>query len=269
MDSKNAELYYTRSTSRGRHFSEPRNLRDRGAHLDEATVAADDRGNVLVAWLDSRGPEDRENPLSLPVFSAQSHDSGLTFSKNAPLEASPPIRACSCCALKSIAGPGGYFEVAYRGAYQNIRDAFVARVPAAASGSPVTVSKIKEQGWRFEACPMSGPFLHRAAKPGRLDGLWAAWMSDGQVYYAASDDGRSFSTPRTPSLVEAKPANHPVVLVNTAAQVFLAWEEGRVLKWQIADPEGKLVDSGEAKTLPDKSKATGFADQEGNFCLVF
>lgn len=267
MDTQSTKLYYTRSASGGKDFSPPRNLRDPGAHLDGAAVAADERGNVLIVWLDSRLPEDPRNPLSLPIFTIQSRDNGVTFSKNRPARANQPVRACSCCALKAVAGADGYFDVAFRGAYENIRDAFVARIPADQSSTTAIVNKVGEQEWHFEGCPMSGPFLHR---PGQARQLWAAWMSNGRVYYAKSDDdGERFSSPHTPFASHSKPQNHPTVLVNPAGQVFSAWEQGRSVTWEIVAPGGKLVDSGEAGVLTSNSKATGFVDREGDFCLVF
>lgn len=267
MDTHGRKVYYTRSTSGGKDFLPPRNLRDPGAHLDGAAVAADEQGNVLIVWLDSRLPEEAGNPLSLPIFSTQSRDNGVTFSKNRPVEANQPIRACSCCALKAVAGPDGYFAVAFRGAYENIRDPFVARIPAGKSSTAAIVNKVWEQEWHFEACPMSGPFLHR---PGQQHQLWAAWMSNGRVYCAESDDdGERFSSPHAPFASDSKPQNRPTALVNPAGQVFFAWEQGRSVMWEIVDPGWKLVDSGEAGVLTANSKATGFVDREGNFCLVF
>jgi hypothetical protein len=51
--------------------------------------------------------------------------------------------------------------------------------------------------------------------------------------------------------------------------MLLAWEEGTTIRWQLADPAGEVIESGTAGTLPQGSKAAGFVDREGNFCLVF
>jgi hypothetical protein len=266
MDAKSERLEYTRSEARGEGFSPPRNLLDPKTHLDGATISADDSGEVRVSWLDARLPPDPDNPISLPIFTTVSRDNGVTFSPNAPLRANLPIRACSCCGLKSIRAPGGVVEMAYRGAYQNVRDPFLARIPAG-DETPALVRKIQEIGWRFNGCPMAGPSLYYARDSQEV---WAAWMSDGEVYFAESgDEGRTFLPARKPPARKLQPRNHPLILVNTAGQVFLAWEEGLEEHWQISDRAGKVLSSGDAGTLPEKSKAAGFIDRSGNFCLVF
>ena len=267
MDAKSETLEYRRSETQGKSFSLPRNLLDAKTHLDGATISADDSGEVRVSWLDARLPPDPENPVSLPIFTTVSRDNGETFSGDAPLRANIPVRACSCCALKSIAAPGGAVEVVYRGAYQNIRDPFLARLPAREEGGPTLVRKIQEIGWRFDGCPMAGPSLYHAHGS---EEVWTAWMSAGQVYYAESrDEGRTFLPARTPAGGKLRTRNHPVILVNNAGQVYLAWEEGLQELWQICDQAGEVLNSGDAGSLPDNSKATGFVDRDGNFCLVF
>ncbi len=267
MSTHSDQLDYTRSSSRERPFSPPRNLLDRGTHLDGATVAADEKGNVLISWLDARLPAEPQNPLSMPVFSAHSRDNGLTFSKNQAVQGDQPLRACSCCALKSVAGSDGDFDIAFRGAYHNIRDSLVARVPAGRGDPQATVSKIGDQEWRFNGCPMSGPFLTRTLQPGEL---WAAWMSDGRVYYSQSlDEGKHYADLRTPGPSKRRLENHPIILVNRERRVFFAWEEGRTVCWQITDQAGRVLGSGDAGSLPENSKATGFVDRKGDFCLVF
>lgn len=267
VDEKNTRVEYTRSDSEGTSFSPPQNLRDPGADVDEATIAADDSGNVLVTWLDSRGPSDAENPVSLPVFYVESRDDGKTFSPNLLLRTEPPIRACSCCAHETKALSSGEFALAFRGAYHNVRDLFMARIKLGKGEPQVTVHRVKDQGWHFEGCPMSGPFLDRAATPAPL---WAAWMSDGRVYYAqSSDNGREFGDALTNGLSREPPTNHPIVLANDRGQILFAWEAGGDIHWQVSDRTGKVLDSGDAGVLTEKSKASGFVDRDGDFNLVF
>ncbi len=267
MSAKSDKLYYCRRLPGGESFSEARNLLDAGTHLDGATVAADEKANVLVSWLDARQPPDLNNPLSLPVFAALSHDNGRTFSPNHLLEGKQPLRACSCCALKSIPGWKEDFIVGFRGAYNNIRDPFVARVESRRNDSQTTAVKIHDDEWRLDGCPMAGLFLDRGARVGEF---WAAWMSQGHVTYAQSrDDGEGFGGLHSPRAPKHITQNHPIVLANAKGEVFLAWEEGRSIRWQITDSDGKRLDSGDAGTLPNNSKATGFVHRDGNFCVVF
>jgi hypothetical protein len=266
-DEKSTRVEYTRGDSKGTGFSLPRNLRDPGANVDEATIAADESGNVLITWLDSRNPPDPENPLSLPVFYVESRDDGKAFSHNQLLRAEPPIRACSCCAHETKVLSPGEFALAFRGAYHNVRDLFMARISLEKGGPKVSVRKIKNQEWHFEACPMSGPFLDRTESPGWI---LAAWMSDGRVYYAESTNGtQEFSDAISDVTPDSPPANHPIVLANARGEVFFAWEIGRHIRWQTRDAAGKVLESGDAGELPEKSKSTGFVDRQGDFCLVF
>ena len=59
------------------------------------------------------------------------------------------------------------------------------------------------------------------------------------------------------------------MLLDAQGHVFFAWEEGSSIRWQITDAANKVIDSGTAGALPENSKAAGFVDREGDFCLVF
>ncbi len=265
MGAKSDGLYYTRRLPREERFSVPRNLLDTHTSVDGASIAAGPRGTVFVAWLDARLPADPRNPVSLPVFWTASHNNGETFLKNQPAEDSGLLRACSCCALRALAGPEGDFYLGFRGARHNIRDMFLADFTLHAADPQVRVAKIHDDNWEFNACPMSGLSLARGPR-----WLWAAWMSRGKVYAADSaDQGRDFGPPFTPRPAKSGAENHPVVLVNKHREVFLAWEEGGEILWQIRDAAGKVRETGDAGALPDNSRATGFVDRQGNFCLVF
>lgn len=267
MSPQSDRLYYTQRAPGEKTFVPPRNLLDAKTHLDGATLAADRGGNVLVAWLDARLPEDAKNPLSLPIFLTASHDNGRTFSGNEPASGGRLLRACSCCTLKLMAGTGGEFFLGFRGAAHNIRDIFVARLRPSTATPVLSVDKVHDDEWEFKACPMSGPFL--SSGPARHRVL-VSWMSRGNVYAAGSrDQGRDFAPPRSPQNSKAGSENHPLVLENPQGELFLAWEEGQEIRWQVFDRSGKLLDSGDAGALPEKSKATGFVDASGNFCLVF
>lgn len=264
MSSKSEQLNYVRREAGREKFSLPRNLLDASTHVDGATVAADEKGNVLVTWLDSRLPDDPVNPISLPIFVTKSRDNGATFSRNQPLGGDRLLRACSCCALKAAVESDGQFMVAFRGAYHNIRDVFLARV-AAIEEPAVSATKIRDDEWEFNGCPMSGPSL--AARPGEL---WAAWMSQGSAYLARSQDGgRKFAEAHSPR--DSKPGhqNHPLILANTRGSTLFAFEDGTTIRWEVLDSQDKIEASGDAGALTENSRFTGFVDRQGDFVLVF
>ncbi len=267
MNTRSTELDYVRSLRGKTGFSAARNLLVGGKNLDGATVAADEQGTVLVTWLDSRLPQDAGNPLSLPVFYSLSRDSGKTFGRNQELQSDVPLRACSCCALKAVDLRGG-FDIAFRGAYHDVRDPFLARVSVKGRDATARTKRIADQEWEFDACPMSGSFVSKGGPP---HDLWATWMSNGRIYCARSTDGgQDFAKARSvTSAAEAVQQNHPIVLVNASGQILLAWEAGGRIRWQVTDPVGKITDSDDAGILPGNSKATGFVDQRADFCLVF
>lgn len=266
MSSKSEQLNYVRREAGREKFNSPRNLLDAATHVDGATIAADEKGNVLVTWLDSRFPDDPVNPISLPVFVAKSRDNGAAFSKNRPLGGDQLLRACSCCALKSAAESDGQFLVAFRGAYHNIRDVFLARVALlAGEESDVTATKVRDDQWEFNGCPMSGPSL--AVRPGELG---AAWMSQGSAYLARSQDGGGkFAEAHTPR--DSKPGhqNHPLVLAATSGSTLFAFEDGTTIRWEVLDRQGKIEASGDAGALTENSRFTGFVDRQGDFVLIF
>ena len=274
MDTKSQDLEYTRRPPNETSFTAPVNLRAPGAHLDGAAIAAGGRRDVFIAWLDSRLPEDPRNPLSLPIFVRWSQDDGKDFFPSQALSAGSRLRACSCCSLHAVGSSADVFDVAFRGAYANIRDPWLARVLIApnssgtrAGGANAQVAGVADQRWNFPGCPMAGPSIARGPK---LHQIWVAWYSNGRVFYARSfDGGTHFSAPSSPAAHGNILQNHPVIVVNHSGSVLLAWEEGQDVYWQLLGNNGKVKSSGRAGTLPPSSKATAFADARGKFFLVF
>ena len=273
MDTKSQNLEYTRRPPNETSFTAPVNLRAPGAHLDGAAIAAEGRHRVLIAWLDSRLPGDPRNPLSLSVFIRWSQDDGKNFFPSQPLGAGSRLRACSCCSLHAVANGAGVFDVAFRGAYANIRDPWLAIVqvpanPPAAQTARVRThaARVADQHWSFPGCPMAGPSIARGPKP---DEVWVAWYSNGRVFSARSfDGGANFSAPSSPAAHGKQPQNHPLIVVNHSGGVLLAWEEGRAVYWQTMK-DGHVGSNGMAGTLPADSKATAYVDARGKFFLVF
>jgi hypothetical protein len=269
MDQQSAALEYTHRPPRGNSFTEPVNLRLPGAHLDGAAIAAGPGRQVFIAWLDSRLPPDPRNPLSLPVFIRWSQDDGTSFSPAQPLNAGGArnlLRACSCCSLHAAASGSGRFDVAFRGAYSNIRDPWLAVVHMAGKMARTQVLRVADQQWKFLGCPMAGPGIAIGPKPGEV---WVAWYSNGRIFYAHSADaGSGFSAPVSPAPHGTAIQNHPLIVVNHKGEALLAWEEGREVYWQTIKG-GKVEISGHAGTLPPQSKAAAFVDARGKFFLVF
>jgi hypothetical protein len=118
-------MLYARLNDAGTAFEEQRNLMQSTSILDGGgTVAADDAGNVYVAWHalktgGERGEDHRQ------VWVARSADEGKTFSPEAPAWAEP-TGACGCCSLKAFADSKGAVYLLYRSANAGVnRDIYL------------------------------------------------------------------------------------------------------------------------------------------------
>jgi hypothetical protein len=118
-------MFYARLNDAGTAFEEQRDLMGDTSILDGGgTVAADDLGNVYVAWHalktgDERGEGNRR------VWVARSTDEGKTFSKEAPAWAEP-TGVCPCCSMRAFADGNGSVYVLYRSANAGVnRDIYL------------------------------------------------------------------------------------------------------------------------------------------------
>jgi hypothetical protein len=118
-------MLYARLNDSGTAFEQQLNLMQGTSILDGGgTVAADESGNVYVAWHalkreSARGEENRQ------VWVARSSDAGKTFSKEAPAWAEA-TGACACCSLHAFADHKGSVYILYRSANAGVnRDIYL------------------------------------------------------------------------------------------------------------------------------------------------
>lgn len=263
LGSPTTKVFYARSTDGSRHFSEPRNLAADAYGADGASVAADDTGRVYVVWLG--GGEGPESPVSSLLQLAYSNDNGSKFAPSQTVRNNYPGGACACCALKAVIAPNRRLLVGFRGAYRSIRDIYL--LEATPGDDQFQAVRISDDGWRLDACPMAGPFVQ--VTPGS-EQILAAWMSQGEVYYAVSTDGgKSFSRRVSPAETQRRPRTLPAVLSNAQGERLFAWIEGRSVHWERISPEGRILQSGENGRLPSESKFAAYVDRDGSFALVY
>lgn len=215
-----------RSLNFGQSFEEPANIIDKGrrssGYAGFPTIAASQKGEVYVAWLDERDPPQPEGTSS--VYFARSSDHGATFSRNMRIAGA----ACPCCRPQLHVGPNGEIYLAWRKVFEgDVRDIVIARsVDGGKSFSePVRVAP---DNWVLRACPDTGPAL--ATNKGAV---YVAWYSEGQskpgIRLAISDDdGLTFSSVKVVS-GEVMDANHPRLSVSEDGRVLLAFQ-GRPAK---------------------------------------
>jgi len=144
-------VWYTRSTDGGKTFEAERNLTELKPAWDNATVAADQDGNVFVFWT-GQWPglpnEDPKSPVASPIIMTRSTDNGKTFANSELVKHDYPGRACGCCRLEAQVGTDESLYIGFRGGFENIRDPDLLKGKKAENN--FKVSRISEDKWDFE-----------------------------------------------------------------------------------------------------------------------
>ena len=77
------------------------------------------------------------------------------------------------------------------------------------------------------------------------NGVFAAWETDGQIYFAGSKAGTTAFTEPQAASGDAQGRKHPALAINARGEMLLAWAEGTgwqkggALAWQVFDKNGK------------------------------
>jgi hypothetical protein len=145
---KGGGVWYTRSTDGGKTFEAERNLTEIKPAWDNATISADQDGNVFVFWT-GQWPdlpnEDPKSPVASPIIMTRSTDNGKTFAKSELVNHDYPGRACGCCRLEAQVGKGDSLYIGFRGGFQNIRDAYLLK--GKKGENEFKVARISEDKW--------------------------------------------------------------------------------------------------------------------------
>ena len=249
-------MLYTRWT--GGAFAPQRNLIREAVGLDGGgAIAADDLGNVWVAWHAGKQGEARRR-----VWVARSRDDGATFTRETAVTPEE-TGACGCCGMKAMAdGKGGVYFF-YRSATNGEdRDMWLV---SETGGGPAR--QLRVDAWKLKACPMSSASLVMAGSD-----ILTAWETAQQVYWTDVAGGKSAARIAPPGDVKRR---HPTLARNRSGDVLLAWTEGTgwqkggSVAWQLFDPKGKPAATGHADGLPVWGLAAATADPLGNFTIVY
>jgi hypothetical protein len=215
-------MLYARLKDGAESFEAQRNLITAHPGLDGGgSVAADDAGNVYVAWHAPGGEIKGEAGRTL--WLAKSSDDGSTFAPETDF-LSQKTGACGCCGMRLGVAPDGSVIALYRAANDRTRDIYLA-----SAGQSKRLAE-----WPVKTCPMSTATF--AARDGKLLG---AWESNQQVWLGLADGNDSVSPPG-----EGNNRKHPSVAASKDGAVLLAWSEGTGWKrggsvaWQVFRGDG-------------------------------
>jgi len=262
---KATPMLYTRLDDACTAFEPERNVIREAYGLDGGgSVAADPAGNVYVAW---HAPVPNSNgEANRCVWVAHSADEGKTFA--AEKRANPDSTgACGCCGMRLYCDKKGNIYSLYRSA-QDLVHRDIHLLNSRDRGATFTGEKLHE--WNIQGCPMSSEAFCEG------QGVFAAWETDGQVYFTRVDPatGKRAAPVAAPGV--AKGRRHPALAANARGEVLLAWSEGvqwgrgGAVVWQVFDKEGNpTAERGRSDGVPTWSLVTAFVRPDGGFTVVY
>ncbi len=259
-------LLYSRLNDAGTAFEPERNVIHAAYGLDGGgSVAADDAGNVYVAWHAPKpAVKGEENRC---VWVAHSSDEGTSFAPERQAF-SEPTGACGCCGMKAFADSNGRIYFLYRSATERVhRDMYL--LTSNDQGSRFQGEKLHE--WEAGTCPMS---MESFCQSG--DAVLAAWETADQVYFARIDQKSGKRSAPIAAPGEPNRRKFPVMASNARRQTILVWTEGMgwqkggEVAWQVFDDKGKPIgDIGRANGVPTWSLVAAFPRPDGSFVVVY
>ncbi len=256
-------MLYARLSDDRTSFEPQQNLIREHAGLDGGgSIAADNAGNVYVAWhapiVKGAGEQRRR------VWIVHSSDDGKSFGgERAATDAT--TGACGCCGMRLFAAPDGSLYGMYRTADQVIHRDMNLLTFAKDSQS----ATVRELG----AMNASTCIMSTGAFAGSDKAVIAAWEANGQIYW--TDVNHS---PLDAHAVAGRGNNrkHPSLAINSAGQILLAWTEGTAwnkggrVASQIFGASGAPQSEPEhAENLPVWGSPASFARADNSFVIVY
>lgn len=217
-----ANIRFGRSMDGGRSFSPPITVNDNLdmiSHRFDA-LAVDDRGRIIVVWLDKReaaAVERRgEKYKGTSLYAAISDDGGASFGLNVKLA----DHACECCRVAIGMDTDGTPVVLWRQIFgKNVRDHAMIRLDGKSR-----IIRASHDNWEIDACPHHGPSLS-IGKDGVRHFAWftAAGGRPGIFYARTADRGATISQAVRFGRPDSQ-ASRPQVL-SLRKMVLVAWKE--------------------------------------------
>jgi hypothetical protein len=257
-------MLYTRTNDDGTAFEPQRNLIHEAYGLDGGgSVAADQAGNVFVAWHGNPAGDGEENRR---VYVAISRDEGKTFAAEVPAYGEP-TGACGCCGMKAFADSRGAIYMFYRTATDGV-DRDMCLLASRDNGQSFQGSIVGK--WQVATCPMSSETF--AEGPA---GIVGGWETSGQIYMGWINPQTGIAKPVSPQGV-GNNRKHPALAVNGNGDTLLVWTEGTgwnrggAVAWQLFDRAGQpTIHKGRRDGVPVWGLATVAAHPDGSFTIVY
>jgi hypothetical protein len=259
-------MLYARLNDARDAFETQRNLITQSTGLDGGgSLAADDKGNVYVAW---HAPiPGRQGEENRSVWLATSKDDGKSFAAETQM-LGDLTGVCGCCGMRLGIDAKGNLLATYRAANAETRDMYLL-FPS--PGGTFTASKVDT--WAVKTCPMSTTSM--AALGGNR--VVAAWETAGQVMVESFDSKTGQGAGGNAPPGQGGNRKHPAVAVSKSGLVLLAWAEGTAwkrggtLSWQLYDRDLKPLAglAGTATGLAAWSLPTAVANPDGSFTVIY
>jgi len=212
------DIRFSRSTDSGNTFSKPITLNDDGRITSHRfdSLAIDDSGRVVIAWLDARkreaAREKGKKYTGISLSSTQSDNNGATFSANRMLQE----HVCECCRI-SLAWTTDGPVVFWRNIFNtNTRDFAISRLDTG------EIRRVTDDEWQVDSCPHHGGDM----AVGNQDRLHLVWFTSGktrQGLFYKNIIGKIESSSMAIGNTEAR-ASHPSVSAS-GNTVLLTWRE--------------------------------------------
>ncbi len=260
---------HARSVDGGKTFSPPTQVSSKSG-MDGVTMAADSAGNVIAFW-HTFDPPQKEVPQAHWIYLARSKDNGATFGAPERLQLKGiKDLACSMCLMRARIGADEKVYLAFRSAENNIRDFYLLR--SNVQENAFTATRVNQDNWFLESCPMCGPELTLDAK----GDAYCAFMSKHKVYWSVLPAGGEAFTLHVPTPANQDQEIYPAAISNGEGDVLLLWQVGPMavdkkaaVHWALYKQDGTYTGrTAELGTTTSGTKPTAFADRDGVFHII-
>ena len=221
-----SDVRLSRSLDGGRRFTDHvRVNEDRpiSHSFDGLAVAAD--GTVLVSWLDSRA-----GGANAGTYLARVSERGTRVGSIVQVGED----TCVCCRVDAATGPTDSAAVVWRKVFPtDIRDMVLSlsKDGGRSFAAPILVHADR---WRITACP------HRGGTVG-IDGrgrIYTTWYTEGKdgrpdLFFATSDDGRRFGSPRRLHTSASSIPDHARMAVDPSGRAAIVWQDSTAVRHRV------------------------------------